>query len=320
MLTYSDQLQARARTYALFSRLFQHGITAPLWNTLQAIPDLAATLPDKLDADQAAAAHYHTISDTVMPFESIFRDPAGLLGGTATTAVAEVYARTGYVPAAEADSLAVELDYLAFCCAAEHEALAAQDEAARALWTERQRSYLDDHLLGWLPPLEAALAGGKLPFYAVLGNLTLTLVADHRAALGEPMPGAAAALPVPPDLLGGDDTSLRLISRTLLTPPFSGFYLSRETISDLARARHLPRGFGQRRQMLRNLLETAGQYDSAPLLLGDLLEVSADVAARYQAQLATWPELAPWIRPWQEQLARTRQTLADMRALVSPAG
>lgn len=317
MLTATEQILAHQRTYQLFSRLYSAAPSLADLPVIAAIPELAAHLPGKPDPDEAAAAHYHTFSDTVFPFESIFRDPSGLLGGEVTAAVAQTYAAAEFSPAEEADSMASELAYLAALCAAEGQALAAGDRPAVAAQQEAQRAFLTGHLLVWLPPFAAALEHGRVPFYAALGNLTLALAADHLAALPEvPLP-RPFALPEPPDLLSEESTSLRQISGTLLTPPYSGFYLSKAAISDLARAHKLPHGFGKRRQILRNLLETAGQYDSATLLLDDLAALVADYLAVHARQGAQWPILERWLRPWAARLTLTQQTLQTMRALLA---
>lgn len=316
MLTDAENILARQRTYQLFSRLFAGAPGPALLPVVAAIPELAAHLPGTPDPDRAAAAHYHTFSDTVLPFESIFRDPSGLLGGDVTAAVAQTYAATGFSAAEEADSMAAELAFLAHLSAAERRALAAGDMPGLAAQQVTQQAFLSDHLLVWLPPFAAALAHGRVPFYAALGNLTLALAAEHLAGLPQPMPPNPPALPDPPDLLTDESTSLRRISATLLTPPYSGFYLSKAAISDLARAHKLPHGFGKRRQILRNLLETAGQYDSAGPLLDYLSNLVTNYNATHDRQGAAWPVLEPWLRPWQSRLAETRQMLHALRALL----
>lgn len=317
MLSPSEQRLARERTYALFSRLYISGISQDLWPALQSIPELAAHLPAELDLDQAAAAHYHTFTDTVLPFESVFRDPSGLIGGEVSTAVAANYGESGFSHTAEADAVGTELAFLAYLCAAESAAWEVNHQQSATRWQDAQRSFLEKHLLGWLPPFTAALASGRRHFFAALGRLTLVLAAEHLTLLGtDEVP--QVPLPEPPRLLEEQNTSLRLISHTLLTPPYSGFYLSREAISALARTHRLPRGFGQRRQLLRNLLETAGQYDQVNLVLDDLLALTSDFAGKYQEQVSAAPLLAQWVRPWQLQLAQTQSMLREMRVLLEP--
>jgi len=315
MMTRAELLLARQRTYQLFSRLYAHGPSADLLPLLAEIPQLAAHLPARLDADQAAAAHYQTFSDTALPFESIFRDPSGLLFGDLTAVVDAFYRELRFEPAAEPDALSSELAFLAFLGSEEGHALARGHEPQVALLQQQQARFLNDHLLVWLAPFAAALEHGRAPFYAALAELTLALAAEHWAELAARP--AVPDLPPVPDLLHEASTSLRQISGTLLTPPYSGFYLSRDTIGELARRRKLPRGFGKRRQILRNLLETAGQYDSAALVLDDLSAVAVSFARTYERQLGGLPALGPFLRPWQERLVATQELLAEMRGLTS---
>jgi TorA maturation chaperone TorD len=317
-MNQSDHLLARQRTYQLFSRLYAAGPIADLLPVVAAIPELGAHLSGQLQADQLAAAHYHTFSETILPFESIFRDPSGLLFGDVTAVVAARFAAAGFTSDVEPDAIGAELGFLAFLSAAERAAVSAGAEIAAETARYRQRDFLGQHLLIWLPPFVIALENGREPFYADLGKLTLALVAEHLAEL-PPQTVVLPPLPAPPDLLKDQSTSLRQISGLLLTPAYSGFYLSREAIATMARALRLPRGFGGRRQILRNLLETAGQYESAGPVLDDLAARAARDASAYAAQAAAYPQLAGWIRPWQERLASTQNLLREMRSMTDSA-
>ena len=317
-MNQSDYLLARQRTYQLFSHLYAEGPTADLLPVLTTIPELAAHLPVQLHAEQLAAAHYHTFSETILPYESIFRDPSGLLFGDVTAVVAARFAAAGFAAGTEPDAIAAELGFLAFLSAAERQAMTTGAKSAEATARDRQRDFLGQHLLIWLPPFVIALENGRERFYADLGKLTLALVAEHLDELPQ-QTTLPPPLPAPPDLLNDQSTGLRQISGLLLTPAYSGFYLSREAIATMARALRLPRGFGGRRQILRNLLETAGQYESAGRVLDDLAARTERDASAYAAQAEAYPHLTGWIQPWQERLASTQKLLREMRNIADSA-
>ena len=120
---------ARRRTYELFGELFLAGVTAESLAGLAAIPELAAAARP-FNADAAAAEHYRLTAVTVFPYESIFRDPTGLLGGKITDQVTALYRQNGYDLLSDADHLGHELGFMAHLCAAEAGALATGDATA----------------------------------------------------------------------------------------------------------------------------------------------------------------------------------------------
>lgn len=87
------------------------------------------------------------------PFESVFREQRS--PGESTTAVATMYAEADLDPevaeAGPADHLAIELRFMSLCCIRSSQARRDDDEVGAAEWLERQRRFLDDHLLCWAP-------------------------------------------------------------------------------------------------------------------------------------------------------------------------
>jgi TorA maturation chaperone TorD len=303
---------ARRRAYYLFGRLFLDGIRVDLAALLNTVPELASAA-DLGDPDQVAADHYQLTAVSVFPYESIFLDPSGLLGGPICDRLSAIYGQNGYEVLSDSDHIGHELLFLSHLCAAETAALVEGDESAVSLWRSRQQAFLVTHLLRWLAPLVIAVEQSGSLFYGRLANLTLELAADHLAAKSEF--AAGFTLPAPPQL-GGSESSLKEIARFLVTPPYSGLFLSRDAISALARKQELPRGFGDRAQILTTLLRTAGQYDAAGAVFQDLAAICSDWAERYGEQLDRFPNLAPWIRPWQERVEQTAESLRAITAAL----
>jgi hypothetical protein len=98
----------------------------------------------------------------------------------------------------------------------------------------------------------------------------------------------------------------------LTTPPYSGFYLSRDTVAQLARAQNIPRGFGDRTQMLTNLLRGAAQFDALPALVDDLQTVLTTWQDAYTDYAASMPTLAPFAAVWQERISQTGRMLSQI--------
>lgn len=319
-----DFVVARHRTYTLFGRLYLEGVTAVTLPVIAAIPELANALPAKDNADEAAAAHQSLFGFNVFPYESIFLDNSGLLGGTVTDAVLHSYLEAGFeVDAASTspDHIGHEMEMLAHLCAAEADAW--QDHLPAVVERMRYlaRDFLANHLLRWLVPFVVAVREQKRPFYTALANLTLEFIHDHWQEISAPSAPLRLNnfLPNPPTLLDNEKAGLKEIASYLTTPPYSGFFLSRDDIARLARQQEIPRGFGDRTQMLTHLLRGAAQFDALPALLDTL-----------QAQTAAWqeacttsanemPALSPFVAAWQDRLAQTGRLLTQIERQIEMA-
>jgi putative dimethyl sulfoxide reductase chaperone len=313
---------ARHYTYTLLGRLYADGLTTELLPYARALLGETAVTQYALrttqyDVNEAAATHHTLFRFNIFPYQAIFRDASGLLGGAESERVRAAYLESGF-ETAEPDHIAAELRFLAFLCAAEAEAR--QDGLADVATQcqSRQAAFLGNHLLTWLPPFVIALERAGHPLYAALATLTLDFVADHAAAVGATLvvaqdtvaqdaPGQAQGLP-----LQDTKTGLKDIARYLITPPHSGLYLSRDAIAELARACDLPRGFGGRQQMLSNLLYTAVEYDSLHEVLGELTAVTKQWQNKYAHQIKQHPHLATFILPWQKHLEATTRLIKDI--------
>ena len=81
---------------------------------------------------------------------------------------------------------------------------------------------------------------------------------------------------VPPPALDAEQTDLKAIADHLCRPARCGLFLSAPVIERIARATGVPRGFGDRRRILTELLRTAGRYEQLPAVLDQLGAVIAD--------------------------------------------
>ena len=321
----ADTASARHYTYLLVSRLFLDGLTDDLLPYIEKIPELASVCPQSFDPEEAAVDHHQIFSFEIFPYESIFRDSSGLVGGAYTSLVQDSYQQSCFQQSIDSDHIAYELAFLAFLCSSEARALENKQVGEAIRSAQSQQRFLQHHLLCWLPPFVNALTNSGQSFYVALGRLALDLVYDHTLHLAqansrlveESSSIADCILPKAPNILHEKQAGLKQVSRFLITPPFSGFYVSRSSITELARNRQLPRGFGDRQQLLSNLLRAAGQYDTVPALLHDLASIANVWNQAYQQQQEYYPELESWIRPWQQRVAETANSLYRMSKMVS---
>lgn len=308
-LSAGQKALARSRTYGLFGRFYLEGLTEDTLGLARAIPELAATLQKNIDFDELAADYQHLFGFNLYPYQSLFLDSSGLLGGEITAGVLIAYEEAGFdvgVSSESADHIGHELRLLAYLCGWE---AGATDSPGAGAIIARQRAFLEGHLLRWLPALVLAIRQGRMPFYASLAWLTLELAAEHWASLGhEP---AVFELPEPPDLLADEQTGLKEIVAYLLTTVYSGLFLSRDDIGRLARELTVPRGFGGRGQLLLNLLRSAANYDALPAVLELLGEQVAAWITGYQEMTAR-PELRPFSGVWLARATRTAGLIGDM--------
>jgi putative dimethyl sulfoxide reductase chaperone len=317
LLTPAQLAEARSRTYHLLSLLYLYGLSEDTLLTAEAVPELREALPEPYEPEEAAAAHQHLFGFNIFPFESFFLDSSGLLGGPVSDAVLDAYRQASYEapPGGEsADHIGHELGLLALLSGAEADAHRDGLPAVGARLARQQARFLHDHLLRWLPPLALAINEQGQPFYTALARLTLELALDHGGAgAGEAL--AAAELPPGPDLLADEQTSLRDIASYLLTPVYSGIYLSRDGIARLARQEQLPRGFGERRQMLLNLFRSAAQYDGLDALLGRF----TGLCNRWAAGYARMGPPSAMGEPWRRRAEETAAWLVQMRRRAAQA-
>jgi len=108
------------------------------------------------------------------PFESVALESR--LMGDSTVAVEAAYREAGFdAPVPEAgppDHLGAELRFLSLACYQEMEAWQARDRAAAAGWVERERRFLDEHLLAWVPRhCERLALVAETPFYRAVVSL-----------------------------------------------------------------------------------------------------------------------------------------------------
>jgi TorA maturation chaperone TorD len=315
-MTRLDPLLARRRAYDLLGAMIVDGLDAERLQAVRALPELAAAVPEGASLDDLAAEHYALFGHQVHPFAGVFLDAEGLVGGgTAAEVVRQAHAVVGLSCNDDPgpDHLGLALRVMAALTDAENDATEREADADAQTLRRWQRRVLDEALLPWMAPLWAAIAAQPMSVWRRALELSIGLLARHRAE--DPSLPTATAVPEPAEplatLLDQPRTGLLKVAEALTTPVRSGVYLARDDVAALARACELPQGFGGRKGMLERLLRGAADYGAVPNLveqLGRLLAARDDT----YAALATEPGLGPHVAPWRARVAQTREMLTRL--------
>ena len=108
------------------------------------------------------------------PYESVARE--GRLFGVSAEAVSAEYVDAGYQDLVSVtgppDHAGTELRFLALLCYEEMQAWAADDEPQAMKNLERERRFLDEHVLAWVPAFcDGAKRVARHPFYLALASV-----------------------------------------------------------------------------------------------------------------------------------------------------
>ncbi len=280
--------------------------------------DLGKHLPEPFDPDALASVHYHLFGFNVFPFESIFLDSKGLLGGVITESVGrdmQTFSFATDVSSNASDHIGQELAALAHLCLVEAEAIENNQSETAVSLQKQQITFLQTHLLRWIAPFVLAVKMQGDPFYTAVAEWTLALVGHHYETF---MQRNAVEIPAQdlrqaPNLLDNEKTGLKDIANYLTTPIYSGVYLGRDDIGNLARELDLPRGFGDRQQLLTNLMRTAVQYDQFSQVLDVLDTAVIQWQNNYKSLADEMTLLNPFIQPWQNRTKHTLRQIAEIR-------
>ena len=242
-----------------------------------------------------------------------------MLGGATTERASAFYRRAGFSPptSTNPDHIGVQCSLLTYLSIAEADAWQDGAAAQAARMRHLQREFLDQHVLTWLLPLVHAIYREADTFYVALAQLTVEVVAGHYAALDDviPLTPFQFALPDTPDLLGDEATRLKDIATYLLTPAYSGIFISRDEIRRMARQLRLSHGFGDRPQMLSNLMQTAVDYDQFSSLITQLEAICQQWHSFYNEQQSLFPDA--YMARWADRLEGTRAVLGQIHEATS---
>lgn len=283
----------------LLADLLLHELEPSTAAVLAGDPALAAALePPRTDVQlrELRAAYARLFLIDVPPYASVYLDVPPVIGGEASLEwerflAARSQPLTSLERAAALDHAGLYLRALA---------------AAERAGTPELVLY---EALRWLPQVLTAIGcNDEGSFYARVANLAShTLRACAEATVSAVASVATEESPDP------EDDSLREISRWLSTPVWSGWFLSKSTLRQLARPFGVAVGMVDRDRMLEQVFEASALDERTDELLDALLEEWR----RWQAALEEWrSELGAWaavLDHWDTCLQRTHASLRDMR-------
>ncbi len=207
-------LQSRASTYSFLSRVYREELTPALLAEL--VQQMAGEATDEAESEgyrtlreyaakfnlqdleseatdlaaEYAALFLNMSEHPVFPFESVYTSPERLLMQEARDQVVAEYREEGLDRTAEfrepEDHLAIELEFMAYLCERAAEAVEAGDRVAAAKYLEKQRNFLQKHLLVWLPEFcqDLQRAAGK-GFYKGVAHITEEYLATEDETIAE---------------------------------------------------------------------------------------------------------------------------------------
>ena len=281
------------------------------------------------------AAHGELFLFQLYPYASVYLGAEGMMGGEAADRIAGFWRALGQTPPAEPDHIAVMLGLHARLGELEEQAA---DRPARERWRHARAAFLWEHLLCWLPifllklgdlggiggsgppgssgraigvsgqTAEAGESGVADPFYLRWAGLLGDALRAETAVL--PLPEGPERLPLhlraAPACIDPRRDGPEGFLASLLSPARTGMVLARADLARAARDLGLGLRLGERRVMLRAMLD----QDPGPVL-GWLAGEAASWAGRHLPEVHVSPSLAAW---WHERGAATARLLRELQA------
>lgn len=208
-------LQERAATYSFLAQLYKHEVSAEQLEQL--IPALAGEA-----ADQDAVGEGHDLlrqfaqqvqgSDLkqvatelgaeyvrmfysglhvggVYPYESVYTSPNHVMMQESHSQVLRLYRQENLKrdPSSKEpeDHIAFEFEFMAYLCDRAAEAVETDPDVARS-YLEKQKAFLDEHLLVWVPDLCRDLADAtRSDFFRGLAQMTAEYLSFERETVDE---------------------------------------------------------------------------------------------------------------------------------------
>ncbi len=240
------------------------------------------------------------------PYASIYLGADGMLGGEARGRVAGFWQAAGITPPPEPDHLAALLSlYAALDEAGEHQG----EPARRVLRREARGALLWEHLLPWVPVYASKMQEVAPAPFAHWGRLLSEVLLSEAARLEGQRKLPLHLRSAPPFRIS--DASLEELVNGLLSPVRSGLVVTRHDLARVARDRGLALRMGERRFVLRALLN-----QDPDAVLGWLGQQARTWVARHQELEGDTGPIASF---WAERAKATAASMTETRATLRHA-
>jgi hypothetical protein len=233
------------------------------------------------------------------PHAAIYLGPEGMLGGEAAHRVAGFWRALHLPVPADPDHLTALLGLYAALI----EAQAGEPVGPRrVLLGQARAALLHEHLLSWLLGYTYAMSDVAPPPYAAWADLLGRAIRGEAREVGAPdrLPAHLRAAPSP----ASNDDSLDTVLAHLLCPARSGLILARGHLAALARDAGLGLRLGDRRRMLRSLLD-----QDPRTALGLLADRAQQWAGRHRTDEPTAGSIATH---WATRATTTAEMVRDV--------
>ena len=165
-------------------------------------------------------------------------------------------------------------------------------------------------LLTWVPAFCCALRDLSSPLGDKVASSLEALLTQSPELQVEP----AQLVDSPPDL-SNLSTSLGDLVDWLCSPTRCGLFLSSPMLEQISRSYGVPRGFGPRRRLALNLLQSAAHYDK----VGEVLDALLELFLSHHKRLSQppWSDGSPGLatEPWRTRLHESAALIRQIQTL-----
>ncbi len=317
----------RQTTYSLLARLFLAPPDVELLRQLATLPPFDSTLEGvsiHADTVETYQVYYQELFGfNFFPYESLFLEQELMVNTAVAGRVAGLMEQSGFdatpYSVGAADHIGVQLEFMAFLIAQEMDGIShyhdhgGEVEAAR----HYQAIVIHQHLARWVPVAMLTMQTvARAPHFKVLAGVTLELVlsevSDFSAAdtILEVENHSAPSLPTEDET---EEQGLSSLIRPLVTPVECGLFLTRSEIRTMARQLKLPTLMGDRFGMLKQLFESAGQFEQIEQLLTALAFRWNSAENEINSLMNAAPAWAPYGECWIARLRKGKALLETLR-------
>lgn len=281
-----------------WTQVFAQAAANPLLN-LKVQPE------DYASIDELEAEHYDLFGLTVYPYRNFFLDFEGKFGGEDSSDLIAFYQKHNFdhekgMAGAGPTHLGTQLKFLSQLSPASD-----------------RKIFLEQFVFDWIFPFQYAVEdANNSVFSKVVLAVTDLLHAEYKT-LSETQAESGFSLKLPPftqidEFLSNKDTSLNEISEFLLKPAYSGIYISRHLIKKMAADLNVPVGFGERRTIFSNLLQTASRFDN----WGTFLSMLDGELSRWESRYQSIDEsLSPIKQEWMAAVQRSKSLTEKLKSM-----
>ena len=167
-------------------------------------------------------------------------------------------------------------------------------------------------LLSWVPAFCCALHDLNSPLAENVARALEALLTQSPELQAEP----AQLADSPPDL-SNLSTSLGDLVDWLCSPTRCGLFLSSPILEQISRSYGVPRGFGPRRRLALNLLQSAAHYGK----VDEVLDALSELFISHHSRLSQppWMDGSPGLatEPWRARLQESSALLKEIQAMWS---